>query len=125
MISAELLKKAGYHANSIHCSYYGLFQKMKYTIKTHLKLSKEDYDNQSEISDMTSHRFLITLIKKEAIKKGADRRDVEKITNNIVSLKSLRETADYEDIQINSDDSDGAYQMSTNLMRDLKTIFKI
>ena len=124
-ISAELLKKEGYHHSSIHCSYYGLFQKMKYTIKNHKKITYEEYYQNSRLGKLNSHAYLIDLIYNELILLGLNKTEAHKIRRKIIDLKELRETADYDNIKMNSDNSNDAYDFSLELIKELKNNFKI
>lgn len=124
MISAELLKREGYHASSVHCSYYGLFQKMKYTMKTYLDISYDEYDRNSKEGSYGSHAYLINLLCEE-YKKIKSPKEANNINRRLYDLKTQRETADYDNVVITQDKSEDAYDMATKLIYEIKQTFKI
>lgn len=125
IISAEMLMKAGYHASSIHCSYYGVFQRMKYTMKIFLNISYEKYYEDCKNSSSNSHAYLINLVHDSFIKKGYSKVDAHQLRRKILDLKEQREIADYDNIAIKSDDSDLAFSRSDKLIKEIQTTFKI
>lgn len=125
IISADMLMKAGYHASSIHCSYYGLFQWMKYTMKGFLKITYEEYSDNARASSLNSHAYLINLVYDSFQQKGYSKKDAHDIRRKILDLKELRETADYDNVKMISDDSDLAFSNSGKLIKVIQTTFKI
>lgn len=124
-ISAELLKKEGYHHSSIHCSYYGLFQKMKYTIKNLLNITYDDYYSRSRLSTFNSHAFLINLLCDEIKTKGYCQCESQILKRKILELKELRETADYDNIVMTSINSDDAFDLGRKILNEIKTKFQL
>ena len=120
-----MLMKAGYHASSIHCSYYALFQWMKYTMKGFLNISYDEYSKNSKASPLNSHMYLINLLSDNFHNKGFSKTDAQKLKRKILDLKELREIADYDNVKMISDDSNMAYSSSEKLIREIQSTFKI
>jgi hypothetical protein len=57
MASAELLIEESYYAPSVHCSYYSVFQLMKYRFVSKSGISFEEYNTQSP--SIGSHVYLL------------------------------------------------------------------
>lgn len=98
---------------------------MKYTIKNHKKITYEEYYQNSRLSKLNSHAYLIDLIYNELILLGLNKTEAHKIRRKIIDLKELRETADYDNIKMNSENSNDAYDFSLELIKELKNNFKI
>lgn len=124
-MSADVLHKQQYFASSVHCSYYSLFQKMKYVVKNTAGISYDEYETKSKLSPKSSHVFLIEWFCSEFQKKGNSRREKEALENTIVDLKTLRIKADYTNIRITPKESGDAYDTSDRLQQQIKLIFKI
>ncbi|NMH24053.1 hypothetical protein [Flavobacterium solisilvae] len=119
--AAELLIAKGLHSSSVHCSYYGSFQRIMYSLKNHLGISYSDLDNMCKGKD--SHIFLIRLCCDEFKKKGKTAREANDLDRDLNDLKILRKKSDYKDEIIVPDDSDEALRISNRVIRLLKSTF--
>lgn len=115
--AAQILINNGQYNSSIHCSYYAVFQYMKY-ILANLKVRSISYEKQDE-KHIDSHEFIIIEIKNR-IKKPNDGKD---FAEQARILKSCRKTADYHLESFSQDDSLEQKQSAENLISKLKTYF--
>lgn len=115
--SAQILIDNKQYDASIHCSYYAVFQYMKY-ILANLKERALSYEEQDEKRG-DSHDYIIDEIRHRInpSKKGRD------FAQQVRVLKSCRTIADYHLEQISQDDSLEQKLSAENLISKLKTYF--
>lgn len=114
--AGKLLVENNYYTQSVHCFYYGVFQKMKYTIMHKKGLDYTSYDKASE--NQSSHNYLINEIANYFSCK-LTKRDYK---NRILDLKEFRVKCDYYGEVI---DIDKANQLETKSEELIKIINKI
>lgn len=119
--AAELLIDKGLHSSSVHCSYYGSFQRILYTMKTHLGITYDDLDRKCIGGD--SHNCMIRICREEYIKKGKSAIQANQLDRDFGDLKTLRKKSDYKDEVIVPDQSDKALRLSNKIIRELKATF--
>lgn len=115
--AAQILINNGQYNSSIHCSYYAVFQYMKY-ILAHTERDAISYEIQNEPRP-ESHDYIIDEIKYRInqLNKGRD------FAQQVRVLKSYRTTADYHLESFSQDDSLEQKQSAENLIMKLKTYF--
>ena len=110
--SASILIARNLHASSIHCSYYSIFQLLKYVVH---ELTGDSYDeiaNKTRRSGKGTHLY----IKDEILKFVRDnRQEYRFFKNSIKDLKHFRVQSDYEDIDIDSGKSNESLRLATEL----------
>lgn len=123
--SAALLIEEDKFAPSVHCSYYSVFQLMKYLYVEIKKISYQNL-NQNIISDKrNTHKYLIEefclhLQSDSGCK--LNRFEVRELKNDIQDLKQFRLESDYDDIEINYKKSTQALGLSDSILKRLKKI---
>lgn len=122
LATAQFLINTQKHPNeSVHCSYYAVFQYMVYFLAM-MKINPIPYDEQkARANGQGSHNFVIEEIgnRMQASAKE-ERRFKEKIRN----LKQARVQADYEERSITTDESLVYKQLADGLIAQLKQYFK-
>ena len=104
---------------SIHCSYYAVFQYMKYML-AHAEVDPISYDQQKKDSqDQGSHDYLIGQIKRR-IRQPMNARD---FAQDVRALKKDRVDADYETREFDLDESLVCKQQAEGLISKLKRYF--
>lgn len=122
--SAALLIEKNYYCSSVHCSYYSCFQLLKFTIKDFFELSYNDIESKISLSKMGSHKFIINYIEKE-IKKNTNSIEVQKFKRSIKDLKHFRTESDYENIEVNYEQSKKAYNLAEEIRGFLTKTFHV
>jgi len=123
--SAALLIEKDMFAPSVHCSYYSVFQLMKYL---YIQIKKISYKNlnQNIISDKrNTHKYLIEefcLHLQSDSSYKLNRFEVRELKNDIQDLKQFRLESDYDDIEINYKKSTQALRLSESILKRLKNI---
>lgn len=116
-VSAVLLHDSDNYSAVAHSAYYSCYQLLKHIWLHVMKKSEEELE-QTHSPRMGSHEFLINQIAdyiKKSGKKGCElySRDFSK---NIVSLKKLRVSADYEDSLFDRVSSSKSLLLSTGVI---------
>lgn len=123
--SAALLIEENFFAPSVHCSYYSVFQFMKYL---YVKIKNISYENlnQNIISDKrNTHKYLIEefCLHLQSDSGGKlNRFEVRALKNDIQDLKQFRLESDYDDIEINYNKGTQALGLSESILKRLKNI---
>jgi uncharacterized protein (UPF0332 family) len=122
--AAEELIKKDLYAPSVHCSYYGCFQKMKSILSQRLSISYEKIDHAVVTSKHSEHVFI-----RETILKDLERKlnscMLRKLGTSIKSLYQFRINADYKNMEILSDTATKAMCVSNDVIIQLKTVYKL
>lgn len=120
--AAQLLinsKEEQYCTASIHCSYYAVFQYMKYML-AHMDETPISYETQSkETKSKGSHEYIIKQIKLR-IPKPYEARD---FAQDFRVLKKDRVAADYDTRQFDIEESLECKQRADRLITKLKKYF--
>lgn len=123
--SAALLIEEDKFAPSVHCSYYSVFQLMKYLYVQIKKISYENL-NQNIITDKrNTHKYLIDefcLHLQSDTSCKLNTFEVRELKNDIKDLKQFRLESDYDDIEINYKKSTQALSLSESILKRLKNI---
>ena len=123
--SAAILINEDKYAPSVHCSYYSVFQLMKYLYVQNKKISYENL-NQSIISDKrNTHKYLIEefcLHLQSDSRCKLNKFQVRDLKKDIQDLKQFRLESDYDDIEINHKKSTQALGLSESILKRLKNI---
>ncbi len=122
MDASTLLIKEGFYAPSVHCSYYGCLQFLKYTLKTFLGTSYEDIESQSA-KTVGSHKYIINNILLNYRNKVGIR-EYKDIKRSLLDLTEFRIQSDYENKQIIIDQSEKALTLSKSIIEEIKKKLK-
>jgi len=122
--AADLLIKGSLYAPSVHCSYYGCFQLMKFIIKDFFGKTYNQLNSDIAVSRKNTHKYIIDYIAKE-IRDNASLVEFRNFSNTINDLKRFREQSDYEDIEIDFDLSAKALNKAKEIQQQLKNNFHI
>ena len=121
--SAQELIDKNYYAPSIHCSYYGSFQYMKYTLKKYNNWTYDYIEQECLNYRGGTHKFIIDNILTNLKKKISSSRDYIDIQRKIKDLKLFRTNSDYFNIQIFNDDAQKSLDYSKEIISTLKKHF--
>lgn len=110
--SAKVLIDKQYYASSVHCSYYSVFQLLKYLVSFFNGYSYDEISQKTQSSGKGSHVY----IKDEILEfvKG-DRSEYRFVKNRIKDLKHFRLQSDYEDIDIDFKKGSDSLRIATEL----------
>lgn len=115
---AQLLIDNNLYAPSIHCSYYSVFQKLKYKYVLKKNISYDDLAQMIISDSRNTHKYVI----EEFCNFIQDRYKKRELRNKINDLKAFRVESDYEDLEINYDKSNLALTKSKEIIREINTI---
>lgn len=115
---AQLLIDNNLYAPSIHCSYYSVFQKLKYKYVLKKNISYDDLTQMIISDSRNTHKYVI----EEFCNFIQDRYKKRELRNKINDLKAFRVESDYEDLEINYDKSNLALTKSKEIIREINTI---
>lgn len=119
--SAKELIKLTYYAPSVHCSYYGSFQYMKYALRKCRNTTYEQIESDSLNYRSGSHGYVIDNILNELRVKITNTKDYVYIKRIIKDLKTFRTNSDYFNIQILLDDAEKSLKFSEEIINTIKT----
>ena len=120
-VAQLLINKQDVHSctASIHCSYYAVFQYMKYML-AHTDKSPISYDAQSKQTEKaSSHEYIIYEIKQRI----SNSKNARSFAQDVRALKNCRVSADYSIKTFNIDESLDCKRQADRLIRKLKTYF--
>ena len=124
--AAKLLIDNNIPEPSVHCSYYGCFQKMKSIIAKFLNISYDDLDRQiqSDSFHRTEHCYIWNKIEYD-IEKENRLHDFERreIFNSIKKLYKFRVTSDYKNEAIPKNKAEQALRLSTDIINYLNKAY--
>ncbi len=112
--AAERLLQETYYAPSVHCSYYSCFQLLKYTIKEFFNV---DYVTQAvniSSSGQGTHQYVINYVTSE-LRKFVSPEEYRNFKRTIKDLKQFRLESDYDDIEIDSDKGNKAFNKAKEI----------
>ena len=123
--AASLLIENNCFAPSVHCSYYSVFQLIKYK---YVRLKEITYSvlSQNSFADKrNSHKYLIDEfclhLQSDSTKKMSIF-EVRSLKRDIEDLKHFRNESDYDDIEINISKSTKALNLSESIIKRVKNI---
>lgn len=122
--AADLLIDNGKLTASIHCLYYGAYQRAMYVMNKSGIGYKEQSDNytnycgdqtviNSKSKKLGSHEFLINEFIKLMLNKTNDFKLVSNLTRCFLYLKTCRKKADYENVIISQNDVNDCMSKAT------------
>lgn len=115
-ILANNREECGY-SSSIHCSYYAVFQYLKYML-AHTDKNPIAYDKQ-DISDSGSHEFILT----EIVNRVKDFKNGRDLAQRVRFLKRKRKDADYTPRNFSLDECLGCKEEAVGIISKLKQYF--
>lgn len=118
--SAKELIKLSYYAPSVHCSYYGSFQYMKYALSRCKNITYEKIESESLNYRRGSHGYVIDNILYELKDKIKNTKDFVYVKRIIKDLKAFRINSDYFNIQILLDDAEKSLKFSEEIINTIK-----
>lgn len=121
--AAELLIVKGWHASSVHCSYYACLQFLKFTLKNYLKQSYEYIEAECLNSTLGTHGYIINSILTE-FRRKADQRTHKEVKRLIGDLKQFRTDSDYFNIEITINESEKSLKISKQIITEIKSKLK-
>lgn len=128
LIAAKILISNSMHNSSIHCSYYSCFQKISSILIDLYDRERLDSEIKSTPQHGGTHVQYTTkfrLILMDYVKNPAysiNQRTIVDFTDKITTLKSLRVNADYYEGDMNSQKSNKAYSLATEILDIIKLI---
>ena len=118
-----LIDKYSYHAPSVHCSYYGVFQYITTTLnslgETYDKISSDIVNSRGTKQPLGSHEYPIKLIVEKVTAKS-DTIYGNDVKNKIKDLKTFRRIADYENVEITDTESTKALRLGVEIIALIK-----
>ncbi len=117
-IAQELINKKQY-TTSVHCSYYAVFQYMKYMLE-HTDRHPITLDEQKENNGESSHEHILKKIKERLLTNSKNERN---FTEGIRLLKKDRVDADYTPRNFTDEESLECKNRANGLITNLKTYF--
>lgn len=119
--SAKELINLSYYAPSVHCSYYGSFQFMKYALRRSQNVTYEEIENECKSYSGGTHGYVIHNILSELRKKITNTSDYTNIKRIVNDLKTFRIKSDYFNLQILADDAEKSLKFSQEIINTIKT----
>jgi len=123
MDAAQYLQKQCLYSPSVHCSYYGCLQYLKYIVNIKAGIT---YDAQEAERGILGQKTNVYLINRVKMLIGAiNPKESRLFYNEINQLKDLRVDSDYHNVQIDSAKANEAYSKANDILLQLKTTLKI
>lgn len=97
-----------------HCSYYACFQRVCHICYYVLGKKKDEIESACSQSNQGSHSYMLNLV----FRRSGDRN----LRNLLPQLKKLRESADYEDANFDSEKSSKSIELMNEILPILKKI---
>ena len=104
----------GYHAPSVHCSYYSCLQLLKYSINFFFGVEYSDLKRNIASSKKNSHQYIIEYVSKN-LSGNVSITEERNFTRKIKDLKFYREASDYEDTNVDWGNCNKAYSKASDL----------
>ena len=117
--SAQILINGKQYTTSVHCSYYAVFQYMKYML-AHTKINPITLDNQDSQGGKSSHEYILDEIKTRL---NTNLKNKRNFIEGIRLLKKDRIDADYEIRDFTQVESIECKDRANGLITNLKTYF--
>lgn len=119
MLSAQILIDNKQFTSSVHCSYYAVFQYMKYML-ANTPDRPITFATQDAHSGESSHEYILTEIKNRI---NAKPQMIRTFTQTARLLKSNRVDADYHHKDFSDEESITCRDLANALITNLKTYF--
>lgn len=122
--AARLLISNNLYAPSVHCSYYGCFQLLKFTINNFFGVDYEKLSQLIASNTLSTHAFVIKYVSDE-IRANLGRDSYREFNNKIKDLKNFREESDYDNVEISLDKGERAYLFANEIRLFLSKNFHV
>lgn len=120
--SAKELIVFKYYASSVHCSYYGSLQYMKFALRKSKNITYEKIESDClNYRAGGTHGYMIDNILSILRPTFEDMRDYVYIKRIIKDLKKFRTDSDYFNIEILLDDAEKSLKFSEEIISSIKT----
>ncbi|MDE5760215.1 MAG: HEPN domain-containing protein [Bacteroides sp.] len=119
MLSAQILIDNKQFTSSVHCSYYAVFQYMKYML-ANTSDRPITFATQDAHSGESSHEYILTEIKNRI---NAKPQMIRTFTQTVRLLKNNRVDADYHHKDFSDEESITCRDLANTLITNLKTYF--
>ncbi|MCH8533977.1 MAG: HEPN domain-containing protein [Flavobacteriaceae bacterium] len=123
--ASSLLIENNYYAPSVHCSYYSVFQMLKYRFVLFKEISYKTFTQNSVSDRRTSHKYLIDefcLHLQNNSKFKLSDFEIRNLKRDIEDLKQFRIESDYENLQISAEASNQALSLSESILKRIKKL---
>lgn len=125
MEAASILIDNNCYAPSVHCSYYSVFQLIKYKFVRLKEISYAELSNNTISDKRNTHKYLIDEfclhLQSDSVKKMSIF-DVRTLKREIEDLKQFRTESDYDNIEVNYETSNKALSLSNSILKRIKNI---
>lgn len=118
--SAEILQQKSHYCSTVHCAYYSSVQLMKHILLNNIGKSESQIKTESKGTNGGSHIYMIAEVFAYLIK--INNKESNMFNTNIVSLKKLRERADYFDVNIDSATGKSSITLAESINKILKKV---
>jgi hypothetical protein len=108
------LRDKSLYAPSVHCSYYGCFQLLKFTINNFFGVDYEKLSQLIASNALSTHSYIIKYVSDE-IRTNLGRDAYREFNNKIKDLKNFREESDYDNVEISLDKGAKAYSFANEI----------
>ena len=118
--SAKELIELKYYGSSVHCSYYGSFQYMKFALRKFKNVTYEKIEADCLGYRSGTHGYVydnILLALRSKIKDNLDYIYIKRISKD---LKTFRTNSDYFNIKISLDDAEKSLKFSEEIISSIK-----
>ncbi len=122
--SAKLLIDNNLYCSSVHCSYYSCFQLLKFAIKDFFGIDYDTLSSQIRTSNKNTHQYIIAFVRDE-IENNVGQFEARVFKRKITDLKQFREEADYENIEVDIEQGNKAYQLAGEIRLFLSQTFHL
>jgi uncharacterized protein (UPF0332 family) len=127
LLAADELINKGWYAPSVHCSYYGCFQKMKSILLQRLSIPYEKILSEIKSSRFkkSEHTYVRDQIITDLCKKKMDVYKVRNLEANIKRLYGFRIESDYSGKEILYNTANEAICISKDVIKLLKSTYSV
>lgn len=122
--AAQLLIDKNLYAPSVHCSYYGCFQLMKFTINNFFGIDYEELSQMIAVDKSNTHAYIIRFVSNE-IRTNLGKDAYREFNNTIKDLKNFREESDYDNVEISLDKGEKAFSFANEIRLFLSKNFHV
>ncbi|MEA3495295.1 MAG: HEPN domain-containing protein [Bacteroidota bacterium] len=119
---ANLLISNKLFAPSVHCSYYAVFQKIKYLYIYKSEISYEDFHEETQQHKGSSHTYLINKFVTMYGRMTNDKYKKRYLRNQIRELKASRQEADYDNKEVSSEISIEVLKKSKKIISNINKL---
>ncbi len=120
---AEYLVKESKYAPSVHCSYFGCLQFLKYTLRKFRDETYEDIEKQCNIYLGGTHGYIIDSCLAEYRKK-VDFAKHKEIKRELKDLKEFRVSSDYFNVEVGDVEGEKSLKYSQKIIREIGKVLK-